>query len=77
MKYKIDDVVVCLNKNTRILRGIISYPITINKYYTIIKEDNINCYIVNDNGKMGVYNGEYFKDRIEIRDIKINKILGI
>ena len=77
MKYKIDDVVLCVNKSTHILRGSISYSITINKYYTIIKEDNIHCYIINDNGSMGVYKGEHFKDKSEVREIRINKILGI
>ncbi len=77
MKYKVDDVVLCVKTSTYILRGTVSYPITINKYYTIIKENNNLCYIINDNGGMSSYKGEYFKNKSEVREIKINKILGI
>jgi hypothetical protein len=77
MKYKVDDSVLCISKATYILRGTVSYPITINKYYVIIKEDNNLCYIINDNGGRSSYKGEYFKNKSEVREIKINKILGI
>lgn len=77
MKYKVDDSVLCISKAKYILRGNISYPITINKYYLIIKEDNNLCYIINDKGGMSCYKGEHFKNKSELREIKINKILGI
>jgi hypothetical protein len=62
------------NKN---LNGNIVIGITIGKIYDVIGQDKYGYNIINDdNSKLWNYPEEYFRPLSEIRNDKINKLLG-
>ena len=75
MRFKEGDIITCINNKVKILRGNMTYPITIGKNYTVLVNHNIFCHILNDKENKGVFIGNMFKTKDEIREDKINQIL--
>ena len=76
--YKKGDFVKCKSIRISLLRGFITYPITLNKLYEI-QRDSQYCDIINDRGITVTFEPikaeKLFMNKSEIREERLNKIL--